>query len=230
MLSFCGAVRTPLRKNAMSACHKTKNNKWSGNEGYWHRKELCRFEDSEAFEQKMKDDGSTNQSGRKRAVEVEYGTKCIDLYDRSVFCLQDGADSTTRKALWDGIVAGCIPVFLSGVMAAEFECFGGNLDPWYLVLQPDYYIKQLMSLPEEYILLLRRNLLRMIPKILYTNGEAGFADAFDVVLHCIARKTSFENQIDNPGCTVHELVRQRDKLYDFDEMLGYDKLYEFLEI
>ena len=98
------------------------------------------------------------------------------------------------------------------------------------MLQPDYYIKQLMSLPEEYVLLLRRNLLRLIPKILYTNGEAGFADAFDVILHCLVRKTAFENQIDNKGCTMDDVVAQKQKLYDFDEVLGYDKLYKYLQI
>ena len=112
----------------------------------------------------------------------------------------------------------------------SFECFGGNLTPWYVVLQPEYYMKQLMALPEEYVAALRRNLLRLIPKILYTNGEAGFSDAFDVLLHCLVRKTSFENQLDNPGCTVDELVRRQHRLYDFDEVLGYDKLYQYLDI
>ena len=213
LLAFCGAVRTPLRKNAMLYCQKIKLKKWGGASGH---KELCRFEDSDAFEQKLKDKGITNQSSRKRSVELEYGKKCLDLYDRAAFCLQDGADSTTRKALWDGIVAGCIPVFLSGVMSAEFDCFGASLEPWFVVLQPEYYLKQIMSLPSEYVRLLRRNLLRLIPKIIYTNGEAGFSDAFDVLLHCIMRKTSFENQIDNEGCTMDM------RFYDFDDILAYD--------
>ena len=122
------------------------------------------------MEQRLIKKGITNQSSRKRSIEVEYRKRCLNLYDKSVFCLQDGADSTTRKTLWDGMVARCIPVFLSGVISAEFECSGGNLHPWYIVVQPEYYIKQLMSLPNEYISLLRRNLLRMIPRILYTNG------------------------------------------------------------
>eukprot|EP01083_Nonionella_stella_P174302 603849_1 len=227
MLAFCGAVRTPLRRNAMKMCNIVKYNRWGMRSGH---RQLCVFEDSVSFEQRLKKKGISNQSSRKRSVEVEYGTKCLDLYDKAKFCLQDGADSTTRKALWDGIIAGCIPVFLSGVMTAEFECFAGNLEPWYIVLQPEYYLKQLLSLPKEYIQLVRKNVLRLIPKILYTNGNAGFSDAFDVLLHCIMRKTSFENQIDNPGCTMEHVIKQRKKLYDFDKMLGYDKLYEYLEI
>ena len=50
LLAFCGAVRTPLRKNAMLYCHKIKLKKWGGASGH---KELCRFEDSDAFEQKL---------------------------------------------------------------------------------------------------------------------------------------------------------------------------------
>ena len=56
------------------------------------------------------------------------------------------------------------------------------------------------------------------------------SDALDVLLHCIMRKTSFENEIDNPGCSMDDVVRQKQKLYDFDEQLGYDKLYEYLQI
>eukprot|EP01083_Nonionella_stella_P261302 889877_1 len=48
LLAFCGAVRTPLRKNAMVNCKKIKYNKWGLASGY---KELRRFEDSDALEQ-----------------------------------------------------------------------------------------------------------------------------------------------------------------------------------
>ena len=81
----------------------------------WGYDKLCVFEDSDTKK------GITNQSSRKRSIEVEYGKRCLDLHDKSVFCLQDRAYSTTRKALWDGMVAGCIPVSLSSVMSAEFE-------------------------------------------------------------------------------------------------------------
>eukprot|EP00483_Globobulimina_turgida_P005741 UN05751 len=147
-----------------------------------------------------------------------------------MFCLQEGADSTTRKGLWDGIISGCIPIFLNGVMDnAEFECFVGNNYPWYLVLRKEDYINQIMSLPQQYIRKLQNNIMRMIPKIIYTNGNSGFNDAFDVLMHCLIRKTAWENKIDYPECTIDKLIDSERK-YDLEKVLGYDKLYKYLEI
>ena len=170
-----------------------------------------------------------NAAGRRIKTEIEFSKKCMQLYERSMFCIQ-GADSTTRKGLWDGIIAGCIPIFLNGVMdTAEFECFVGQNYPWYLVLMKENYIEKLMSLPEQYIKRLQHNIMRMIPKIIYTNGDAGFYDAFDILMHCLVRKTSWENLLNHPQCTLDKLV-QSERKYDLESILKYDKLYQFLDI
>ena len=115
-------------------------------------------------------------------------------------------------------------------MSDEFSCYGDSLHPWYVVQQREFFVNQLLSLPPEYIRLLQMNLLRLIPKILYTNGNAGFADAFDLIWHCVMRKTSAENLQFNPGCDMDYLIENHKKMYDFDQQLGYDKLYKYLEI
>ena len=224
LVSFCGAVRTPTRQQALDVCKSTtKHPKWKE----MFDGTLCEFDDSMLIDEEMKKTIGS-QGERRRRIELLFSKQCTELYERSIFCIQQGADSTTRKGLWDGIVAGCIPVFLNGVMDNEFDCFGGNNHPWYVVLNVDYYVKQLLSFSADYIELLQRNLRRMVPKIIYTNGEAGFNDAIDVVLACLLRKTAIENRIDNPQCTPKTLVDY--DWYDMDQLLGYDTLYQQLGI
>ena len=240
LVSFCGAVRTETRKEAQKQCNKEKRDKW----GIWFKEysqkhpqhkndiNICHFEDSLEYEQILKEKYNINNAaGRKIKTEIDFSKKCMELYERSIFCIQEGADSTTRKGLWDGIIAGCIPIFLNGVMdGGEFDCykFGDNY-PWYLVLRKERYIEELVSMPQIFIKKLQNNIMRMIPKIIYTSGNAGFNDAFDILIHCLIRKTSYENKLDNPKCTMEHII-QSDRKYDLDIVLGYDKLYKYLEI
>eukprot|EP01083_Nonionella_stella_P283798 965938_1 len=234
LVSFCGAIRTSTREKAHEVCTKYTRNKW----GKWwhlynapHQIEICRFEDSLEYEKLLKSEHNVNSAlGRKIRTEIDYSKKCVQIYEKSTFCIQEGADSTTRKGLWDGIISGCIPVFLNGVMdTAEFECFVGNNYPWYLVLRKENYIQQLMSLPQQFVKQMQQNIKRMIPKIIYTNGDSGFPDAFDVLMHCLIRKTAWENKIDHPQCTIDNLVGT-ERMYDLERVLGFDALYKYLEI
>ena len=220
MVTFCGYLRTEHRNISRDTCSKfTRKSKWRYSKRY---DKVCVFHDGV----KIKEEVGRN----KLKVQYRFNRECSELYEKSVFCIQDGADSTTRKGLWDGLVLGCIPVFLSGVMSDEFSCYGDSLHPWYVVEQREFFVNQLLSLPPEYIKLLQMNLLRLIPKILYTNGNAGFSDAFDLIWHCVMRKTSVENPQFNPGCDMDHLIENHKTMYDFDEQLGYDKLYKYLEI
>lgn len=220
LVSFCGYLRTEHRNISYKTCqHFNRKSKWRYDERY---DKMCVFEDGVEIRRSV--------GKNKLLTQHTFNRQCTDLYDKSVFCIADGADSATRKGLWDGIIGGCIPVFLRGVMSDEFDCYGNDLYPWYVVQQREFYINQLLSLPPEYIEMLQANLLRIIPKILYTNGRAGFSDAYDLIWHCLLRKTSFENRHFNPDCNIAHLVANNERMYDFDAELGYDKLYEYLEI
>lgn len=220
LVSFCGYLRTKNRNISSETCDKfMRKSKWRYSKRY---EKICVFYDGQDIK---------NEVGRnKLKVQYRFNKECSSLYSKSVFCIQDGADSTTRKGLWDGLISGCIPVFLNGVMSDEFSCFGDNLNPWYVIQQKEFYVNQLLSLPPEYIKLLQMNLLRLLPKILYTNGNAGFSDAFDLIWHCIMRKTSIENKQFNPKCNMDYLIKNHNNMYDFDKQLGYDKLYKYLSI
>merc|ERR1712129_65394 len=219
LVSFCGAVRTPHRNISRETCsHFVRKSKWRKSTRF---EQICVFEDGSKIKAKF--------GKNKLKTQHAFAKQCYELYRKSVFCVADGADSTTRKGLWDSIIAGCIPLFLSGgAMGSEFDCFANQqLQPWHVQMQREFYINQLLALPDQYVKLLQANLLRLIPKILYTNGNAGFADAFDVILHCLARKTSVEMYAD---CDVEHLVANHEAMYDFDKVLGYDKLYKYLDI
>ena len=220
LVSFCGYVRTQHRNISKDTCdYFNRKSKWRDSKRY---EKVCLFEGGEDIKREV--------GKNKLKVQYAFTRRCTELAEKSVFCIQDGADSTTRKGLWDGLIAGCIPVFLSGVMSNEFDCYGESVSPWYVVQQREFYVNQLLSLPPEYIKLLQSNLLRLIPKILYTNGNAGFSDAFDLIWHCLMRKISVENQDFNPGCNMKYLIENHHTMYDFDEQLGYDRLYQYLEI
>ncbi|ETO22279.1 exostosin family protein, partial [Reticulomyxa filosa] len=225
LVSFCGAVRSEIREKALKNCQWTYG--WRKWVWFWDG-ELCVFDDSLKIEEQMKREGLNSHGERRRRLELAFSRRCMKLYERSVFCIQQGADSTTRKGLWDGIVAGCIPVFLEGVMMNEFECYtmSGNVQPWYVITHYDYYVKQLMALSPQYVHLLRRNILRMIPKFVYTDGTAGFHDAIDVLFACLVRLS--HHMSDPNNCTYDEMYKRR--WFDIDSMLGYQQLYPKLGI
>ena len=217
LVSFCGSVRTKSREEAMDHCKKMKfkRNKFRG---MWNGT-LCEFIDSESYR---------NSNKHKRAIEISLAKQCIKLYERSVFCIQEGADSNTRKGIWDGIISGCIPVFLNGVMTEEFDCYGRELYPWYVVVQSGLYVKQLIGLSDEYISLMKKNILKLLPRIVYTNGNSGWNDAFDVILMCLLRKSRYQNIINDPNCNIDDMIKQ--EWWKITNVLGYDKLNDILGI
>ena len=44
--------------------------------------------------------------------------------------------------------------------------------------------------------MLQANILKLIPKLVYTNGKAGFNDAFDTTLACLLRYSYYLNNKD----------------------------------
>ena len=55
----------------------------------------------------------------------------VDTYLHSVFCLQPGGETYTRKGFWDSIVVGCIPVVFH-IEASHY--------PWHLTPVEDYTV------------------------------------------------------------------------------------------
>ncbi|KAJ4753604.1 Xyloglucan galactosyltransferase KATAMARI1 [Rhynchospora pubera] len=131
-------------------------------------------------------------------IECEKGTVCyepnkiMDLMTQSHFCLQPSGDSPTRRAVFDSVLAGCIPVFFSKDTAY-------NQYPWYLPKHPDDWSvfiepdhinqleKVLKRIPEKKIKQMREVVIEMIPRVTYVHPNASrdeirFWDVVDVAL------------------------------------------------
>lgn len=120
------------------------------------------------------------------------------------FCLQPPGDTPTRRATFDGIVAGCIPVFFE--KQAAYTQY-----TWHLPADPKEYsvfinkddvvfgglrigdVLANISLAE--IVRMREKVIELIPRVVYRRPEAvdvGFKDAFDVAIDGVLQR--IENQ------------------------------------
>lgn len=105
---------------------------------------------------------------------------------KSVFCLQPPGDSPTRKATFDSLLGGCIPVFVSPDTAYTQYL-------WHLPADRDSYsvffeqedlfdrhekkadhsglLEFLASIPEEKISRMRETIVTLTPQIVYADGR-----------------------------------------------------------
>ncbi|CAA7027276.1 unnamed protein product [Microthlaspi erraticum] len=128
----------------------------------------------------------------------------MKLFESSVFCLQPPGDSLTRRSVFDSILAGCIPVFFNQGSAYKQYV-------WHLPKNNDEYSvyipvkelrtvgrnkieKILLGIPNEKVVKMRENVIRLVPKIVYTkpnrkepNREA-LEDAFDVAVKGVVKR------------------------------------------
>ncbi|KAK8332581.1 hypothetical protein V6Z12_A10G148400, partial [Gossypium hirsutum] len=145
------------------------------------------------------------------------GHKCDDpfnlmnLFGRSIFCLQPPGDSLTRKSTFDSILAGCIPVFFHP----------GSAYTQYLWHLPNNYTKYsvyisakglrsgkvridetliwafvtritLLQVSKDDELSMREEVIRLIPRIIYADGrsrlESTEDDAFDLAIKGVLKR------------------------------------------
>ncbi|KAG2332820.1 hypothetical protein Bca52824_004000 [Brassica carinata] len=128
----------------------------------------------------------------------------MKLFESSVFCLQPPGDSLTRRSVFDSILAGCIPVFFNqGSAHKQYSWHLPNNDGEYSVYIPVKELRTggkrrieeiLRGIPNEKVIGLRENVIRLVPKILYTkpnrykpDGET-LEDAFDVALEGVIKR------------------------------------------
>lgn len=129
-----------------------------------------------------------------------------DMLLQSQFCLQPPGDSPTRRSTFDGLIAGCIPIFFHNDSAYSQYT-------WHLPQDPDHYsvfisphdllhkglkVQDVLSrYSEERISRMRQNIIEMIPRLIYVSSSAvaelasaGMKDAFDVSLEAMLAKAA----------------------------------------
>ncbi|CAH8380834.1 unnamed protein product [Eruca vesicaria subsp. sativa] len=103
--------------------------------------------------------------------------KIMDVFKSSVFCLQPPGDSYTRRSIFDSILAGCIPVFFHpGSAYNQYMWYFPKDYTKYSVYIPESGVKNgtvsirelLGRIGEESVSRMRKEVVKIIPKIIYT--------------------------------------------------------------
>ncbi|CAH2078245.1 unnamed protein product [Thlaspi arvense] len=122
---------------------------------------------------------------------------------QSSFCLQPPGDTPTRKATFDGIIAGCIPVFFEDQTAKmqyrwhlpeeEFSEFSVTIPKEDVVFRGVRIADVLMSIPKEEVERLRERVIEMMPRVMYRRHGASMGlmnkkDAVDIAIDGVLQK------------------------------------------
>ncbi|ANM62140.1 Exostosin family protein [Arabidopsis thaliana] len=173
LFSFAGAQRPSRNQNGVVRTEVIKQCKSSS--------KTCRFLDCDV-----------------NANSCDDPISLMKLFESSTFCLQPPGDSLTRKSVFDSILAGCIPVFFNQGSAYKQYL-------WHIPKNSSKYsvyitVKELRTggknkieeilrgIPNERVVGMRENVIRLIPKIVYAkpnrnkpDGEI-LEDSFDVAV------------------------------------------------
>lgn len=113
------------------------------------------------------------------------------------FCLQPPGDTPTRRSTFDGILAGCIPVFFEELSAKKqyqwhlpeekFEEFSVFIPKEEVVFKGVKILDVLMSIPRAEVRRMREKVLEMISRVMYRKHESSLGlrskkDAFDIAV------------------------------------------------
>lgn len=128
----------------------------------------------------------------------------MNLFESSVFCLQPPGDSLTRRSVFDSILAGCIPVFFNqGSAYKQYVWHIPNNNTEYSVYIPVKELRTgrknkieeiLRGIPNERVIGMRENVIRLIPKIVYTKPNRNkpadeiLEDAFDIAVKGVVKR------------------------------------------
>ncbi|CAN6996664.1 unnamed protein product, partial [Brassica rapa subsp. trilocularis] len=128
----------------------------------------------------------------------------MKFFESSVFCLQPPGDSLTRRSVFDSILAGCIPVFFSqGSAYKQYTWHIPNNISEYSVYISYKELRNggknkieeiLRGIPNEKVVGMRENVIRLVPKIVYTKPnrhkpDGGILeDAFDIAVKGVVKR------------------------------------------
>ncbi|MED6151059.1 hypothetical protein PIB30_078678 [Stylosanthes scabra] len=140
-------------------------------------------------------------------IDCSYGKeKCdnpvnvIMEFGDSVFCLQPPGDSYTRRSIFDSMVAGCVPVFFHpGTAYSQYKWNLPENRTRYSVYIPVRDVKEwdkrnisvekeLMKIPEDEVVALREEVIKLIPSIVYADPRSEIEDAFNLAVKGILER------------------------------------------
>ncbi|PHT58127.1 hypothetical protein CQW23_00490 [Capsicum baccatum] len=113
------------------------------------------------------------------------------------FCLQPPGDTPTRRSTFDGILAGCIPVFFEDLSAKKqygwhlpeekYEEFSVFISKEDVVFKGLSIVDVLTSIPRSQVRRMREKVLEMMPRVMYIKHGSSLGlrtkkDAFDIAV------------------------------------------------
>lgn len=122
---------------------------------------------------------------------------------RSDFCLQPPGDTPTRRSTFDGILAGCIPVFFEEISAKlqygwhlpkkEYDEFSVFIPKEDVVFGGVRIVEVLEKIPREKVRKMRERVLELAPSVMYrrhgsSDGLRQRKDAFDLAIDGVLRR------------------------------------------
>ncbi|KAL4198608.1 hypothetical protein AMTRI_Chr03g46840 [Amborella trichopoda] len=132
---------------------------------------------------------------------------------RARFCLQPPSDTPTRRSTFDGMIAGCIPVFFEDRSAKsqydwhmrpeEYRDFSVFIAKDEVVWGGLNISRVLMGIGDEEVRRMREKVIEMIPRIIYRGHRSSKSlreevkDAFDLAVEGVIRK--IKHRISNLG-------------------------------
>jgi hypothetical protein len=170
----------------------------------------------------------------------------MQLMESAVFCVQPRGDSFTRKATFDAILAGCIPVFFHPVSAyLQYSWHLPRDYRSYSVFIPHSDVEDrnasieaaLRRIPPATVARMQEQVIRLIPRVMYRDPAAtqvSFKDAFDVavdaVLHRVAKRRraaaegrEYQDSVDGPESWKYDLLEDGEAHvgpHEFDAYFG----------
>ncbi|KAL0722187.1 hypothetical protein Bca4012_036786 [Brassica carinata] len=151
--------------------------------------------------------------------------KIMDVFKRSVFCLQPPGDSYTRRSIFDSILAGCIPVFFHpGSGYKQYMWYFPKDYTKYSVYIPENGMKNgtvslrdlLGMIDKESVSKMRNEVVKIIPKILYT--KPGLVRTEKIDKESVSRKRN-------------EVVKSIPKIvFTKPELVGPEKIEDAFDI
>ncbi|XP_047312988.1 xyloglucan galactosyltransferase MUR3-like [Impatiens glandulifera] len=126
----------------------------------------------------------------------------MQMFQKSVFCLQPQGDSYTRRSAFDSMLAGCIPVFFHpGSAYAQYTWHLPKKFTKYSVFIPEDDIRKgtvsieekLSEFSREEVKMMREEVINLIPRLIYADPRSKLVkhkDAFDVSIEAIIEKVT----------------------------------------
>ncbi|KAM1193165.1 hypothetical protein ACFX2G_013682 [Malus domestica] len=132
-------------------------------------------------------------------IDCDNPSSVTRVFQSSVYCLQPGGDSYTRRSTFDSILAGCIPVFFHP--GAAYSQYLWNLPKnhssysVYIPVRvaddmPRSIEEILLGISKEKELAIREEVIRLIPNLIYVDPRSRLEteDAFDLAIKGILER------------------------------------------